>query len=416
MSTVAIFQRARALGTAVIMALLAPASSVHHPHPGHCPNKFGPPILQGLTYSLDDLAMLPGCTGWAVGFYNNFAVQRRGALIERWDGTGWTPQKIPGSLALQAVSATSANNAWAVGVDTSDGFSEERPAILRWNGATWQAQPSAPSIGGNGFGSLSAISAASQGDAWAVGGNTVTGTLAEHWNGSSWQVYPVPRPHHFGAVLNGVVTLAPNDAWATGNAFPPDGAERALIEHWNGTSWQPANLPRPNPGRANYLQAIAAVSASNVWAVGSYDDDGTYRPMALHWNGAAWRLQRMPSPPGKYVVLTSLTMASASQGWAVGYIGRDDDKAFAEHWNGTTWRRITRPIHGQFLVAAANSPQAGTWILGKDFNHPSQIFALHCCPWRTVPPEPQTPNDADRSFHGNTPPVTGRHHVLDYSG
>ena len=41
------------------------------------------------------------------------------------------------------------------------------------------------------------------------------------------------------------------------------------VEHWNGTSW--AIVPSPNMGTGNnHLNGVAAVSASDVWAVGYY--------------------------------------------------------------------------------------------------------------------------------------------------
>ncbi len=46
------------------------------------------------------------------------------------------------------------------------------------------------------------------------------------------------------------------------------GADQAVIEHWDGAAW--TAVPTPGPGAYSDLEAVAASSASNVWAAGSY--------------------------------------------------------------------------------------------------------------------------------------------------
>jgi hypothetical protein len=45
---------------------------------------------------------------------------------------------------------------------------------------------------------------------------------------------------------------------------------KAAIEHWDGTSWSIVSSPNPtkSPGLDSSLRAIAAISASDIWAVG----------------------------------------------------------------------------------------------------------------------------------------------------
>jgi hypothetical protein len=46
----------------------------------------------------------------------------------------------------------------------------------------------------------------------------------------------------------------------------------SLILHWNGTKW--AQVASPNPSSSsNVLNAVAASSALNAWAVGRFTDD-----------------------------------------------------------------------------------------------------------------------------------------------
>jgi hypothetical protein len=108
--------------------------------------------------------------------------------------------------------------------------------------AVWQ------SVSGLGGGQLTAISAASRSDIWAVGTAGPEGsqrTLTAHWDGIRWQIVPSPNPLSFGDGLLGigdrlfgVVAIAANDAWAVGATLNRSSSrlEQPLIEHWG---WDP---------------------------------------------------------------------------------------------------------------------------------------------------------------------------------
>ena len=66
-----------------------------------------------------------------------------------------------------------------------------------------------------------------------------------------------------------------------------------LIEHWDGSSW--TKVANPLPGGPEQLFAVSAVSATNAWAVGHYDN-GTqdYQGLVEHWDGTSWTV--VPSP------------------------------------------------------------------------------------------------------------------------
>ncbi|MBV8942943.1 MAG: hypothetical protein JO240_14535 [Solirubrobacterales bacterium] len=75
------------------------------------------------------------------------------------------------------------------------------------------------------------------------------------------------------------------NAWAVGDTNFTNGADKTLIEHWNGHAWSSTN-----PGsKSGSLLAVAATSAANAWAVGSYHNPGTAsQNLALRWNGNSW--------------------------------------------------------------------------------------------------------------------------------
>src|SRR5579864_4358096 len=53
-------------------------------------------------------------------------------------------------------------------------------------------------------------------------------TLAEHFDGTSWNVVPTPKLPK-GSALTGVTAPAADNAWAVGFA---GGSSNALVEHW----------------------------------------------------------------------------------------------------------------------------------------------------------------------------------------
>ncbi len=67
---------------------------------------------------------------------------------------------------------------------------------LIWNGTTWTAEPFAPATGAAWI--IQDVSCASKGTCTAVGDKTTASgtkeTLAERWNGTTWQVVTTPKP------------------------------------------------------------------------------------------------------------------------------------------------------------------------------------------------------------------------------
>src|SRR5205085_2856184 len=67
---------------------------------------------------------------------------------------------------------------------------------------------------------------------------------------------------------------------------------------------------------------LAPLAAGNVWASGVRDthSPSTYRysPVLLHWDGAQWATVPAQLGPGDF--LNDITMSSASDGWAAGWV------------------------------------------------------------------------------------------------
>ena len=286
---------------------------------------------------------------------------------------GWTSVSVPqtgNNTELNGMSARTSTDAWAVGVQFgAAGQTPPPPVAYHWNGSAWSLTAT-PSLGVNA--GLNAVSASSASDAWAVGftlpsGYRVRQPLYEHWNGSAWSVVSGP-----GLGLNGVADLSPANAWAVGI--------RGTVEHWDGTAWSNVTVPSPNPSYpagAN-LNAITAVSASDIWAVGSfYNASFTISAFALHYNGTAWSVTVLPQPAvtgPSSPILHGVTAVASNNIWAV---GENEEvpglgiTTLIEHWNGSAWSIVPSPTPGAYPTLNAVAARSASDVYAVGLNEPS---------------------------------------------
>lgn len=228
------------------------------------------------------------------------------------------PDPVPTNNGFSSVTALASNNVWAVG-GTSKGT-----LIEHWNGSQWSVVAS-PSVGADG-GHLSAVAAVSASDIWAVGSyftgapNQLDRTLIVHWNGSQWSVVPSTNPATFSDNLNGLTVVSARNIWTVGSSQGQKTGEHTLVEHWNGTSWKTVSSPNPQPNE-DYLTGVAALSASDIWAVGDYATSvpgQTIQTLIEHWDGSQWSIVSSPSPGTKNILHSITVVPGTQQLWTVG--------------------------------------------------------------------------------------------------
>jgi hypothetical protein len=97
-----------------------------------------------------------------------------------------------------------------------------------------------------------------------------------------------------------------------------------------GAAWSIVSSPNKSATQNNYLRNVTCTSASDCWAVGYYNFNGTTLPpshtLIEHWNGTTWSIVTSPNTTatqGNF--LNDVTCTSASDCWAVGsYINGSD--------------------------------------------------------------------------------------------
>ena len=114
------------------------------------------------------------------------------------------------------------------------------------------------------------------------------------------------------------------------------------------------------PGR--FLLGVSATSASNAWAVG-FIGGSPQQTLIQHWNGTAWKQAATPDPGPVGNILGGVSAVSASDAWAVGgaYLADGTTQKLVLHWNGRAWKQVTvpGPPGGLDAVIATPPPMPG---------------------------------------------------------
>jgi hypothetical protein len=235
---------------------------------------------------------------------------------------------------------------------TENNVSAEGPgqqaAPVSLNSTGWTVEPSYSF--GRMDNDLASVSAASKSDAWAVGAyyppssHNVLSTLAEHFDGTRWTAYPLPNVGVEENVLLGVSMPLTEKAWAVGFYVNGSFQQQTLVEHFDGKVW--SVVPSPSPGnQQNILYSVAAISDSNVWAVGAQETNGLWHTLTEHWDGSTWSVVKSLDPGSNGNQLYAVTALSSDNVYAVGQQAGTGfpSQALVEHWDGSGWSVVNVP-------------------------------------------------------------------------
>jgi Phosphoesterase family len=299
------------------------------------------------------------------------------AAVASLTGSGWTqvPSYSFGSQdnVLAGVSAVSINDAWAVGTYVPSAGAVLATLAEHFDGTRWTAFP-LPNVGVQ-ENCLMAVSMPSAGRAWAVGyfvnGRFQQQTLIEHFDGTVWSVVPSPSPGALQNILYGVAAISDSDVWAVGAQQDSAGLWHTLTEHWDGSAWSVVNAVDAG-ANGNHLYAVKALASNNVYAVGQ--QAGAAFPnqsLIEHWNGRAWSVVASPAdaasalPLGVTATATSLTTVGEQETDTAPYT------TYVTQGAPGALSIQTTPNAGageNDLFATATAADGSTWAVGWDIN------------------------------------------------
>jgi hypothetical protein len=170
--------------------------------------------------------------------------------------------------------------------------------------------------------------AVSDRDIWAVGDGLVNPdgsktALIMHYDGTAWSVVPnqVSVPGTFVAHrgLTSIAALSATDIWAVGTATDRLSVDQPVIQHYDGRTWTRVAAPAKPANATHFGLAGIANTASGLIAVGGLSHtDLTEDAVALRWNGRAWSFESTQHTAATADGFTGVTEATDGHVWAVG--------------------------------------------------------------------------------------------------
>jgi hypothetical protein len=266
--------------------------------------------------------------------------------------------------ALLGVMAINSSNVWAVGYSIADTYAT---LAMHWDGSMWRLVPT-PNPPTRDFIDgpiLTAVTAISSSDVWAVGGQLFGGyespAVIEHWNGSTWSLVSAGALDNVQCTcsLSWVAGRAANDVWAGGTP----------LLHWDGIAWSEATA---TAGQGE--TAASASSSSNIWTVGSFrvcgGESGCFQgPTAARFDGASWSNSAPANPTGTET-LDGVAAFTPGDVWGVGFSGAIAH-TLSEHWNGSVWT-VVPTVDGNpassgtnVLRSVAGVSSSDLWAVGS---------------------------------------------------
>jgi hypothetical protein len=275
---------------------------------------------------------------------------------------------------LYAVAASNEDDVWAVGAGYDQQLTAYRTVIEHWNGVGWSiiSSPNAT----NGYNLLNGVAVAGSNDIWTVGQAAVTGntysTLIEHSDGGKapvWSVVPSPNVAGNSCILNAISAVAANDIWAIGYSTDSSFNNHSLTMHWDGATW--SIVPSPAVGN-DILYAVDVIASNDVWAAGRTQVGySSSRTLTLHWDGSTWTAVPSPNDSTGNNDLYGVAAVAANDVWAVGSAG--SSKTLVLHWNGAGWSVFPTPsfnnASNEVLVGIIAASSGDIWTAGQFFQN-----------------------------------------------
>jgi hypothetical protein len=283
------------------------------------------------------------------------------------------PSRTPRPTATPVVTATPVASPTAASPSPTPGGGSP---------GAWQLVDS-PNVNGR-SNYLRAVAAVSADDLWAVGehrtnNGTSVQTLILRWNGAHWSSVPSPNPDPNRSLLSGAAAVSASDVWAVGVSGGATGPNWAsLILHWDGGAWSAVPAPDLGSPGTSELRGVVAVAAGEVWAVGAYSSPATgwwNQPLVMRWDGSAWSF--VPAPAfGSTAELNAVAAAGPNDVWAVGRALEGNWKTLILHWDGSAWSRVASPnlgSAGNNLSGVTAGVAGEVWAVGSAGNGNSTL-------------------------------------------
>ena len=344
--------------------------------------------VRGKASIVTGVAASSASDAWATGF----SAKAKGnslpqPIIRHWSGNAWRSVTLPAKIAkrwasqapaLTVVGVASARSVWL--------FNAFQGSYLRLNGSRWSlGQLPGVSEKSGAFVEVDAVKVFSGTDVWAFGDRiTISATqvasapYAARYDGRKWATVTVPGLPSGGGAIAAVAAVSASDIWAVES---PD------------SSSGPAALAASNP--AVVKSALAASPAARL-AAGRLRDEATSAaaaPVVVQWTSSAGWQDAAQQPFTASDQVTSGLAEPNGDVWFGGSAGNSANgtSPLTAEWNGTGWSVADLPgkASSADVPVAAMAPDGtgGIWALTvNDSAEVDRIWHRHGTTWSEVKP------------------------------
>jgi hypothetical protein len=158
--------------------------------------------------------------------------------------------------------------------------------------------------------------------------------------------------------LEAVDAVSPTDVWAVGTRTSADGS-RSVLLHFDGRNWTPVDHPDVGD-----IIDVLEIAPDDVWAIGT---------RALHFDGSTWTVVRLPGPDTPFAFAPSaISAVSPDDVWLTGVKVTETMEGEVLHWNGSTWSTVETPLTGSAdsssLYGVSATSATDVWVAGSRGN------------------------------------------------
>ena len=290
------------------------------------------------------------------------------------NGQSWSVTDFPSKFGGLNAVVDEGDATVAVGFGIAKGF-RFTPVAATWDGDSWHNQPVRMHYPGAEV-QLRDVDLSGDRSGWAVGsafGDFGATPVAVRWNGSAWRA--TPTEDMTGQVgFAGVAIVGKRDVWAVGQKQVGD-VLTPVIGHYGGAGWEPVKVPKlSDVGPNTDLQSITEDSNHDLFAVG---EGG----VALRYHQGSWAQVAVPKVGGEYLQLAKVRSLGDDGLWAVGYVSLDDGRhPVALHWDGSAWKTVSVPADALAQLNDVTSTASGVVAVGYSQNGPTAFYGLQLDP------------------------------------
>lgn len=260
---------------------------------------------------------------------------------------GWTRREVPDTSWLNAVWGSGPKDVYAVGLNG---------VILHSTGDdVWTQQKTGRAN------ALSSVFGSSATDVYAVESNAVLHSTGD----GHWSVVANIQPAGTGG-LSHIWMSSPTNVYVSGDtsrsapAYPTGGV--------NIFRWQAPNLVTEFARAEHHIAGFFGTDATDLWAVGSFEQGGGTHGMVLHSTGdGTWTEQSFEPDTGTLYLGILNAVWSSSKGDVYAASGRSRYESygiFRCSGRGTPWRRETDRMNPPTINGLWGSGPMDVWAVG----------------------------------------------------